>query len=475
MELCHALPVFCLVGIGVLNACGSEDDRPAAPPPPVALATRPESSLDWRACGEAECAEVEVPIDYTAPEAGSLTIAINRVRANADGTYRGVILINPGGPGAAGKAFVAGSGANLRLAFPGFDFVGFDPRGVGESAPLHCTLGINVATAYDEGGVDGVLSALVSESERCAAEDGELFQHMGSNQVVADIDRIREALGHSEINFLGISYGTRLGALYAQTFPEHTRAVVLDAPVAPTADVTEEVEGQFDALLQAHEAFFEACSTNELDCPADPRGIFEQILTEEEELGKAAQFLAGWAFLLASPPGRETLAQVLLSVASEPEGEPPPAVDEMMPMDLVPAINEVANVTTNCADNAATPPTALQAEALMASFIERSALFASRGLPALSCSGWQVQPDPLPPIAYAPRIPPVVIGGTEDSLTPLRWAEETAEAITGANLLLSDHYGHGATAFGGLCVFRYLRQYFADLEPVPAGTRCPAP
>src|SRR6185295_13754061 len=141
--------------------------------------------------------------------------------------YRGVVLVNPGGPGAPGKSFVASLAQPLRQQFPGFDFIGFDPRGVGQSAPLGCSAGaaVDVDAIMKTSGIAGWIELLRTESERCAAENGPLFQHVGSNQVVADMDRIREALGEEELNYIGLSYGTRLGALYAQAFPEHARAV----------------------------------------------------------------------------------------------------------------------------------------------------------------------------------------------------------------------------------------------------------
>jgi pimeloyl-ACP methyl ester carboxylesterase len=464
--------------LGLVSGCGSDDDGgDGGSTPPL---ERPAGSLSWRRCGNVECAEVEVPIDYDAPEAGTIPIAINRARASDGLPYRGVIFMNPGGPGVAGKELVTLSAGNLRRVFPGFDFVAFDPRGVGESAALACTIDIDLAQLYADSGAEGLFAGLAATSQRCAEENGPLFQHMGSRAVVADIDRIRAALGHEEINFYGLSYGTRLGALYAMTFPERARAVVLDAPVPPSANIIEFADGQFEALLEAQAAFFAGCAAGTLDCPPDTEALFPLLLADQGEEGRQAGFVSSWALLLSTPPGRDLLAAVMRGVAAAVQGDQPmaAAMDMMGTMDasdLVPAVNAVANLSTNCTDNRAAPLGVSEAQELMDSFAQRSTDFATQGLAALTCSGWNVTSDPAPETAFTPRVPPLVIGGVADSLTPLQWARDNAAAIPGASLLVSEHYGHGAIVFGGPCLGPHLRRYFENLTPVPADTICPAP
>jgi len=435
--------------------------------------TDPSDGMLWTPCGEIECARVPVPIDYARPESGTINIAINR--AQAVGTQRrGVVFLNPGGPGASGKEFVAASAQALRVLLPGYDFIGFDPRGVGESSALRCSRGADLPGLLRTGGVDAALEALHGLSQLCAVENGLLFNHVGSNQVVADIDQIRQALDVEEINFIGVSYGTRLGALYAQAFPEHARAVVLDAPVAPIADVTEEVRGQFDALLLAQDTFFADCASATLSCPPDPEGLFDSLLASQPTDGDRTQFVENWKLLLSSSPGREVLAQLLRQVAS---GEVMAAGDMpvMASVNALAGINSFTNLTTNCADNAVAPPTTAEAEAIRSSFQERAAQFADSAIPAFACSGWEVQADPAPVLAFTPRVPLLVICGTADSLTPLEWALDTAVALPGSSLLLSEHYGHAALVNGGLCVFELIRAYLDDLTPAPDGARCAAP
>jgi pimeloyl-ACP methyl ester carboxylesterase len=463
MVRCGRLVWFVLSASGFVLACSSEDDA----------GSQPSGSVHWRPCGSIQCGEVAVPIDYGAPELGTIRIAINRAQADGGASYRGAVLVNPGGPGAPGKSFLASLADPLRRQFQGFDFIGFDPRGVGESAPLGCATGpdVDLEQILKTSGIAGWIDVLHSESERCASENGPLFQHVGSNQVVADMDRIREALGQEQINFIGLSYGTRLGELYAQAFPEHARAVVLDAPVAPVADLVEEVSAQFDALLTAHAKFFTDCASGELTCPPDAQQVFEQIVAGQPTDTARSVFLGSWRLLLSAPPGREILAKLLSDVAS---GQLVGTQDMPVMADVPININTLANFNTNCADSVPDPLTVSEAEALMDSFETRSPEFASQGIGAVTCSGWQVRHDPTPALAFTPLVPPLVFGGLEDSLTPIEWAQETAMTIPGAALVLSEHYGHGALLYGSQCVLSYIRNYLYDATLPEAGARCAA-
>jgi pimeloyl-ACP methyl ester carboxylesterase len=325
-----------------------------------------------------------------------------------------------------------------------------------------------------EEGSAGYLREVTLASRRCKEQEGPLFDHMGSKQVVADIERMRQALGEEEINFFGISYGTRLGELYALTYPEHTRAVVLDAPVEPVPDMRLVTESQFAALLELQQAFFDDCEANVLDCPPEPEAVFESILDADELDPLVLAAFSSWKFLLGSVPGRELAA---LSLRVQAGLEAPPEAMEAMEATaaVIPAINIAANFSTNCADDTSPVLTVAAADELVESYLDRSRAFGLDALSAVSCSGWQVPRQPLPSIEFQPRVPPLVIGGTRDILTPYDLAEETVRLIKGSALLTSEHYGHSALGLGSLCVFGHVRRYLETLELPPAGARCEAP
>jgi pimeloyl-ACP methyl ester carboxylesterase len=436
------------------------------------------STIVWRPCGELECAEVLVPLDPSDPAGEQLPIALNR-RAPAPGTPNlGVLLFNPGGPGASGKAYVANTPAFGELPF---DVIGFDPRGVGDSRALDCTLPDSVAL-FEAEGVGAVVAAHRAAGERCREATGPLFDHLSTNAVVADIEQIRIALGVEKINFYGVSYGTRIGAAYAQRHPERVRALVLDAPMPPTADLPELVDVQFDALLSSHQALIAGCEQGQLPCPVEAAELFEKVVGAFEQVGLRDGFLGLWAAQLITPPGRDMLTTILTQAALSTQDEIAQALaaGPMMPMMSapmlgVPDIVASTNVTVHCSDSSVDPPSESEAEAMMASFEARSARFARFGLPALSCMGWPAARDPLPPITSSLSTPTLILAGVADRLTPLPLAQELHAAVPASGLLVSEHYGHGALIFGGECVETVFGHYLGSLELPLEGTVCPAP
>jgi pimeloyl-ACP methyl ester carboxylesterase len=460
-----------------LGACASEEsDDPdeSMVVSPAMARDRPAGTLTWQPCGNIECATLVVPIDYDNPSLGTVSLALNRARADASLGYHGTVLINPGGPGASGINFLVSSAPALRGLFPGFDFVGFDPRGIGASQGLECDFFADALPALVEEGSAGYLREVTEASRRCEAQEGPLFDHMGTQQVVADIDRMREALGEEEINFFGISYGTRLGEHYALTYPEHTRALVLDSPMSPVPDLRLLTESQFAALLRLQQSFFDDCAAGVLDCPPEPEAVFESIRQAEEREPLVQVAFANWKFLLGSSPGRE-LAALSLRVQAGLEAPPEAMAAMQATAAVVPTFNPAANLSTNCADDTSPVLSAAAADDLILSYAERSPAFVLDSLAAVTCSGWEVPRQPLPSIEFEPRVPPLVIGGIRDILTPYDLAEATVGMLKGSALLTSEHYGHSAISLGSLCVFGHLRRYLETLELPPVGARCEAP
>lgn len=463
--------------LGLLGcvACGGGDDQDDAP---QTVRARALGSVDWRACGELLCGEVMVPLDPEAPDGEQIPIALNRRAADPTQRSLGVLMFNPGGPGASGKAFV--EAVEALDDFP-FDVIGFDPRGVGDSAGLDCDIMDDAAQRFAQQGAAAVIELFRAEGQRCRERTGPLFDHLGTNAVVADIEQIRIALGVEQLTFYGISYGTRIGTAYAQRYPEHIRGLVLDAPMPPRADFPELVAAQFEALLDAHQALLSGCQQGQLACPADSEALFERLLQAFDEAGLRDGFLGLWSQRLRSPAGRDSLLSMLTEVASVSQDEldlvlmmalmnPP-----MAPMETEVEVLQATNLTVNCADSSVAPPSEADAVALMADYRERSELFATLALPGIVCTSWPAPRDPVPDVSFRLATPPLIVGGVADLLTPLPMAEALHAAIPGSVLLVSEHYGHGALGFGGECVGAALGRYLGGLILPPEGTVCPAP
>ncbi|MGH9184359.1 MAG: alpha/beta hydrolase, partial [Acidimicrobiales bacterium] len=187
-----------------------------------------------------ECALLAVPLDYDDPDGPTIDVAVSRI-ATADAALReGVILFNPGGPG--------GEGLNLptlvaQLLEPEvlarFDLVGFDPRFIGRSTPVTCGLPVDEHLILKfipwlrPGGVAENFAVAEELSAACAANGGEILVHGTTANTARDMDRIREALGEEKISYVGYSYGSYLGAVYASLFPDRTDRFVLDSVVNP--------------------------------------------------------------------------------------------------------------------------------------------------------------------------------------------------------------------------------------------------
>jgi pimeloyl-ACP methyl ester carboxylesterase len=249
------------------DSSGPLATRPPGTPgtmgPEPAESLAPAPALDWESCaGDTECAVLDVPLDYEAPLGETIELAIAR-RPARDGDNRlGVLLVNPGGPGASGVGYIQ-SGALGELD-RWFDVVGWDPRGVGESTPLECSVDRTGAATADELRTldptpdDAAEQAELDDTARALAElcgelDAAYLENIDSTVNARDIDQIRRALDEDEVSFVGYSYGTLLGHEYARLFPGRVRAMVLDGVVNPAKELTEFLRDQALGLEAALE------------------------------------------------------------------------------------------------------------------------------------------------------------------------------------------------------------------------------
>ncbi len=230
------------VAAGLLAGTGQAAAQPAESQH-AGLARYYQQRLDWTGCADealdaagARCADVTVPLDYRQPDGRTITVAVSRLKADP-ARRRGVMLSNPGGPGAAGL----NHGLLLRRVLSPdvvdrYDLIGMDPRGIGRSTAVGC--GWPVGTMLRSAGVDraGFDRTVALESDlarRCAEQSGDLLPYITTRNTARDMDVVRGALGERRISYLGVSYGTYLGAVYAQMFPQRTDRLVLDSAVDP--------------------------------------------------------------------------------------------------------------------------------------------------------------------------------------------------------------------------------------------------
>ncbi len=213
----------------------------------AAPATAGSGHIGWGRCKDpglraahAQCGYLAVPLDYSNLGGRKIRLAVSRVRhTSPDSQYQGLMLVNPGGPGGSGTGLAILGQFVPHHAGDAYDWIGFDPRGVGDSKPS-----ISCIPNYFHGDRPPyvprsrrLLRRWVGRSQRyaraCAADAGTLLDHMKTTDSARDMDSIRRALGADQISFYGFSYGTYLGQVYATLFPEHVRRMVLDSNVDP--------------------------------------------------------------------------------------------------------------------------------------------------------------------------------------------------------------------------------------------------
>ncbi|MFF3645170.1 alpha/beta fold hydrolase [Streptomyces sp. NPDC002564] len=213
-----------------------------------------KAGVDWRDCPAdwglekpIQCGWVTVPLDYAKPDGKKIKLAVDRIgNTGGKGERQGALVYNPGGPGASGLRFprrVVTKSALWEKTAKAYDFVGFEPRGVGHSAPISCVDPQEFVKAPKPDPVPGseadkrAQRKLAAEyADGCQERSGAMLPHMTTPNTARDLDVIRAALGEKKLNFLGVSYGTYLGAVYSTLFPTHVRRMVFDSVVNPSTE-----------------------------------------------------------------------------------------------------------------------------------------------------------------------------------------------------------------------------------------------
>ncbi len=476
--------VLVAIGLALWAFAGAQDDATA----------RADSALDWEPCGGGwDCALLEVPLDYDQPAGETIEIAVTRRPAGDPDNRIGVLLANPGGPGGEGIDFARDWSRLLGTSITQrFDIVGFDPRGVSRSTPIVCH-----DTILDYTGMDPApqtltdFHAYVDAAEQfaddCMDRHADLIPHLGTKNAARDMDRIREALGEDELNYVGYSYGTRLGAVYADLFPERVRAFVLDGAVDLSLSPQESALGQARGFERALRNFIEDCE--ERDCAlADEDDIYRAIqrVFERSRLdpipapGASRDARPGDVFLGMVMPLYNQMSWGMLESAIRDaiDGDGSLLVylaDLYLGRDNDSYTNRYeANIAINCADRPGGErvDTYDRYRDVLPVFREASPLLGGAFI-VDQCIGWPTGSEPVgvPEAAEAPPI--VVIGTTGDPATPYEWAEAMAEHLEPGVLLR--HEGEGHTVYGvgsSRCVNSVVNDYLLELAVPDDGVTC---
>lgn len=451
--------------------------------------------LRWNPCGNGmQCTVARAPMDWSNP--GDAAIELALVRQPASGTKVGSLLINPGGPGGSGYDFVLDSvdyATSDRLQ-RSFDIVGFDPRGVGRSSAVSCyddpafldefNYGIIPGTVGSDQWIADVAAANAEFAQACLTHTGPLLEFVDTESAARDLDLLRAVLGDEKLNYLGYSYGTFLGATYADLYPEKTGRLVLDGAVDPSTTDFEVTKTQAVGFENAFKAYLADCVTRE-ECPF--RGSVDAALDrtaallgelaveplpapDGRMLGSSTMFIAiilplysqdNWPYLddlFTEVFAGETATAFFL--ADNYNGRDPDgtyrdnSTESFISINCLDYVSEVTNES-------------MRAEAAL--LAEAAPVFG----PVMSYGGTLCEAWPFPPtrdrvaIAAEGSADILVIGTTNDPATPYVWAVALADQLANGHLVTYEGEGHTAYTTGDPCVLGVVDDFFVD-GTVPA-------
>jgi pimeloyl-ACP methyl ester carboxylesterase len=258
-------------------------------PPPADTDGFYSQTLSWESCGDGqECTTIKAPIDWDAPGDGAIDLAL--VKHLATGTKQGSMLLNPGGPGGSGWDYVYYSGDQVAgpSVMDAFDIVGWDPRGVGQSTGVTCytddaekddQLYGTFDSPYDtQGWIDELTVEMQDFADACEKNTGELLGNLDAASNAKDMDLMRALLGDEKLNYLGYSYGTYFGAVYAELFPQNVGRFVLDGALDPLQTDFESLKFQMAGFDSGLRAYMQSCLDSG-ECPftGDVDTALEQV------------------------------------------------------------------------------------------------------------------------------------------------------------------------------------------------------
>ncbi|HEX5858892.1 MAG TPA: alpha/beta hydrolase [Microbacterium sp.] len=454
-------------------------------------------TLEWTDCGGFDCTTVTAPLNWSDPAAGEIELSVIRQQATG-GSAIGSLLTNPGGPGASGVSLIRDS-IGFAVGEPlqeRYDVIGFDPRGVGESTAVTCFDAAEMdAYLYDippaPRGSDEWEAYLEDGhrrfAEACQANSAGILEFITTDNAARDLDLLRGVLGDTSLNYLGYSYGTFLGATYAELYPERVGRLVLDGAIDPSISGLDVGTIQAVGFESALRAYMESCLGGS-DCPF--RGSVDEAMADLGALLASADRSP-----LPAADGREVGADTMMTgiVAAlySPEnwGFLTTALDDALAgnPDTVLYLADFYNGREegvyldnsteafrayNCMDYPieSTPEDEAAAEALIAAEAPTIAPYWSG---PDNCASWPFPPaGTRGPIAAAGAAPIMVVGTTNDPATPYEWSVALAGQLESGVLVTRVGEGHTGYNKGNACVDAAVEAYLLEGEVPPEDIRC---
>jgi pimeloyl-ACP methyl ester carboxylesterase len=437
-----------------------------------------------------------VPRDYDHPGDGSLLISTIRLPATDPAKRIGSIVVNPGGPGESGNEFVrVGAEVLFSKAIRSrFDIVGFDPRGVNESSEFRCLDNLDHflsldATPDTAAELTSFIAGQRTFAAGCERRNKDELTFLGTKNVVHDLDQLRAAIGDAKLTYVGFSYGTFIGALYAQAFAGHVRALVLDGVVDPKLDLAGMGEGQAIAFEGALKRFLADCARN-ARCPfrngGHPGPALDALMRRIEAHPLPATSIGSvrkvgptyaWYAVVGSLYAKASWPDLAEALALAERGDGSGLLLLSDPLDGRKPNGSYSNLVdanagVECLDfPGPRDPAAYEAEAKL--WAKKAPHFGALvAFSGMTCAFWPVGPDRTAGPVTAPGLPPIVIvGSTGDPATPYRWAVSLSEQLPSSVLITRKGEGHTGYVFS-TCVRAAADSYLLDLTTPKRGIVC---
>jgi pimeloyl-ACP methyl ester carboxylesterase len=468
-------------------------------PPAPDLASFYSQQLSWESCrGDFECATLSVPVDYADPAGDTIDLALLKDPADEPSDRVGSLVVNPGGPGAPGTSYAENSSFAFRdVIRRDFDIVGFDPRGTGDSDPVDC---ISDADLDASGALDpdpdtptegaALQSAAEAFFQGCVDNSDSLVGHVTTVEAARDLDVLRAALGESQLLYFGASYGTKLGATYADLFPDKVGRLVLDGAVDVSIglrQLTLEQAAGFEVALRSYvQNCVDAGGCFLGDSVDEGLGTIQDLIADIDEQPlptslDGRELAVGNAFTgLVSPLySRDYWSFLDQALQSALDGD---GTLLLRIGDLFRSRNDSGAYDDNsveaffaitCLDDPYSV-TADQVPAQLPAFEQASPTFGDAfAWDLVDCNGIQVKAtEKDSTIDAAGAAPIVVIGTTRDPATPYHWAVHLADQLESGVLVSRDGDGHTGYNAGNECVDEAVENYLVS-GTVPAdGLEC---
>lgn len=485
----------------LLAGCGGTTATPITAPAaqassPADLARFYGQSVQWRDCGDADCARVLVPVDYAQPDGPTLELSVTRVPASGDRI--GSLFVNPGGPGGSAfdyaKAAGAVLGGDVRASY---DIIGVDPRGVGGSTPVECLtdaqrdeLVAMDGTPTSPADVRAITDASSIARQGCEAKAADRIRAVSTATAARDLDIVRALLGDPVLNYLGKSYGTYLGAVYAERFPDRVGRMVLDGVLAPELDLVARTQAQAAGFEDQVADFARDCAGHD-DCPFEGDGaqVLEQLRNwlraldaeplrvDGRTLGEGEATYAVLSYLYFPSKDYPDLRSALRAAVDERDAAPLLALLDARigrgPDGRYTDNGTDAFYAVTCTDTPLAGGVS-QVRELAADWATRYPTFGeSLAWGLLACADWPAAQEPaITDITAAGSAPILVVGTANDPATPGQWAASLAESLQSGRLLTWSGRNHTAYREGSGCIDAAVDDYLVRGALPSTGATC---